>query len=159
MRDASNACRQGRGDPRFSGVTIVDVLLDDGPGSEVIAADSDDFLVVDALWFEIPDDVVAIDLDVNIDDYFNAARTIATVHETGSLIDLRALWTWENPNPPANKYQGIITLTNVALDPDATDNITILGNDSTDANNYDSTAGVSMQVVARARLIKADAFE
>lgn len=159
MRDASNACRQGRGDPRFSGVTIVDVLLDDDPGSEVIAANSDDFLVVDALWWEIPDDVVAVDLSVNIDDYFNGARTIAVVHETVAIHDIRALWTWENPNPPANKYQGIITLTNVALEPDATDNITIIGNDSTDANNYDSTANVSMHVVARARLVKADSFE
>jgi hypothetical protein len=157
-----DACRQGRGDPYFEGVTIGDGTLDDTTGFSVIAADTDKFIVVDAIWFDIPDDITKLDLNIGIDDYFNGSRTIATVTLGGTEIqDLRALWTWENPNPITGHFQGIIGLSNVALEPDAsnTDAITILGNDAVDANNYTSTGGTDMQVVARARKIVADAFE
>lgn len=162
MRDASNACRQGRGDPYLEGISIASAGLKDPPdGSEVIKADTSKFIVVDALWFNIPNDITAVDLSVNIDDYFNGARNIVTVHETGDIQDLRAIWTWENPNPPTGMYQGILALSNVALQPDAsqTDKILINGTTAVDADNYTSTGATAMNVVARARKIVADAFE
>lgn len=161
MADSSYACRQGRGDPYYEGISIADVALKDPPdGSNVIEADTSDFIVVDALWFKIPDDIVAIDLSVNIDDYFNGARDIVTVHETGDIQDLRAIWTWENPNPPTGFYIGALSFSGVALEPDSaqTDKVLINGTTAVDADNYDSTANVAMNVVARARKIGKDAF-
>lgn len=160
---AEHSCRPGRGRPTSSGITIASSALTTTPVT-VIQADTEDFIVVDALWFEIPDDVVAYDLDINSDDYYSGAGyDIATVllPIVASVGDLRALWTWENPNPPAGKYQGIMAIPNLALEPDAsqTDKVTIVGNSGTAAENYASTVPDAMNVVARGRKIKADAFE
>lgn len=166
MAGAEHACRPGIGRPHPRGITIASSALDT-TGVTVITADITDVIVVDALWFEIPDDVVAYDLDIKSDDYFGGQDgtpdDLATVllPVVASIGDLRALWDWENPNPPAGKYQGIMKLFGIALGPDAsqTDKITIVGNSATAAENYASTVPDSMQVVARARKIKADAFE
>ena len=160
---AEHSCRPGIGRPTYRGITIASSGLDT-TGVTVIEADTTDFIVVDALWFEIPDDVVAYDLDIKSDDYYGGAvYDVATVllPVVASVGDLRALWDWENPNPPTGKYQGIIKIPNLALEPDAsqTDKVTIVGNSSTAAENYASTVPDSMQVVARARKIKKDAFE
>ena len=157
-----DSCRPGRGIPTFSGITIASSALTT-TAVTVIEADTTDFIVVDALWFEIPDDVVAYDLDIHSDDFYHGDNDIATelLPVVASVGDLRALWTWENPNPPTGKYQGIMVIPTLALEPDAssTDKITIVGNSATAAENYASTVPDSMQVVARARKITADAFE
>jgi hypothetical protein len=165
MVSAENACRLGRGIPTYSGITIASSGLDT-TGVTVIEADTTDFIVVDALWFEIPDDVVAYDLDIKLDDYFGGQdgtpTDLATVllPVVASVGDLRALWDWENPNPPAGKYHGMMKIPNLALEPDAsqTDKVTIVGNSATAAENYSSTVPDSMQVVARARKIAPNAF-
>jgi len=162
MADAAYACRQGRGDPYYEGISIASGALKDPPdGSNVIEASLTDFIVVDAIWFKIPTDITAVDLSINIDDYFNGVRDIVTVHETGDIQDLRAIWTWENPNPPAGFYMGSIGLTGVALEPEATqaDKILINGTTVTDADNYTSTGATAMNVVARARKIAQIGFE
>lgn len=162
MVGPEHACRPGRGFPTFNGIEIASSGLTE-TAVTVIQADTDDFIVVDALWFQIPDDVTAYDLDINSDDFFGgSARDIATVllPVSASIGDLRALWTWENPNPPTGLYQGILAIPNIALEPDAnqTDKVTIVGNSSTAAENYAATGTESLFCVARGRKIKADAF-
>jgi hypothetical protein len=152
--------RADEGIPVYGGISIADGSLDT-TGVEVIKADTTDFIEIDDLYFIIPDDVTAVDLDVNIDSYFFAAADVVTVHDEGTITDLRAIWTWENPNPPTGFYMGLMKLGNVVLEPDAsqTDHIMIIGNDATDADNYTSTGATAMNVVARGRKIAAEAYE
>lgn len=156
-----HACRSGRGFFEPQSVAIVDATgLTDAADVDIAIADAGDenFIVVDALWFDYPDDVVTINAIFSIDDYFNGDRELATVENATALAALNQLFTWENPNPPTGQIQGIIAFPGVALEPGTTDKISVIGGDGTAANNYDSTAGDSLIITARTRKIAKDAF-
>ena len=155
-----HACRAGRGFFEPQAVAIADTALTNLADVDIAIADAGDdyFIVVDALWFDYPDDVVTINAILSIDDYFNGDRVLATVENATALAALNQLFTWENPNPPTGQIQGIIALGGVALEPATTNKISVIGGDATDANNYDSTAGDSLLITARTRKIAKDAF-
>jgi hypothetical protein len=144
-----NPNRRGRGIPKVAPAEIVDATGLTTTKTDILTGVADHVYVVHRITFHYPTDVVAIDMDITFDGIYQEGTPYdyATVHNTGDITEIKTVInTWIDPNPPTNTvicYKEFETPIPLATD----DTISVVGNDAVAANNYDSTAGVSMKIV------------
>lgn len=115
----------------------------------ILTGIADHVYVVHRITFHYPTDITSSDFDLRIDGIYQdgTAYDFMVIEDDGDTTEISTVInTWVNPNPPANTvicYKEFPTGIPLAT----SDTISLVGNDSTAANNYTSTAAVAMKVV------------
>lgn len=152
----STVVRKGRGVKYVASITIPSATGVTTAGDVVHVGTADYIDIVDRIYFQYPNDVTAWDMDLQVNGIMEAgaARTVFTIDEAGATgpTDLAAVFDWDNPNPPTGFIYGYVELPNLVLD-GASDDVQIVGNDATPANNYTSTGAVAITVTVVYRQI------
>lgn len=120
----------------------------DDTGVALLTGVADHVYVARRITFHYPTDISALDMDIKLDTLAEdgTERDFATVADDGDITEISTVInTWIDPNPPTNTvicYKEF----NPPLVLVEDDTVSIVGNDSTAANNYASTGSVAMKV-------------
>lgn len=146
------------------------------PGVEVLANIANYYRAVDAIHITCGSaaDIVQMDLNLSIAcARWPTQYQMFTIDDAGAhsaILSMEPIFTWTDPNPPANNIRGIITLpknlivlrpTNIltAAGVANADGIHIIGVGADAANSYDVTNNGPLNVVCHFRDLDMQGFD